>query len=108
MTPIMSLAIFIMLWLLVRFLPFLRVFIIGSLRLQVKRTNETLGKLHFFTSFICMNGVFMPMFITGLAGVSRRLWDGGESYAHAAGVFQLNEFMSIFVAIRCLATFLHC
>jgi len=61
-----------------------------------KRTNETLGKLHFFSSFICMNGVFMPMFITGLAGVSRRLWDGGESYAHAAGVFQLNEFMSIF------------
>ena len=36
----------------------------------------------------------MPMFVTGLAGVSRRLWDGGESYAHAAGVFQLNELMS--------------
>ena len=64
-------------------------------KLTGKQTNETLGKLHFFSSFICMNGVFMPMFVTGLAGVSRRLWDGGESYAHAAGVFQLNELMSI-------------
>ena len=38
----------------------------------------------------------MPMFIQGLAGVSRRLADGGASYAHAAGVFAYwNEFMSI-------------
>ncbi len=37
----------------------------------------------------------MPMFIQGLAGVSRRLADGGVSYAHAAGVLQWNEFMSM-------------
>ena len=60
-----------------------------------KRTNELLGKLHFFFSFIFMNGVFMPMFIQGLAGVSRRLWDGGEIYAHAADVLYLNEVMSM-------------
>ena len=60
-----------------------------------KRTNELLGKLHFFFSFIFMNGVFMPMFIQGLAGVSRRLWDGGEYYAHAADVLYLNEVMSM-------------
>jgi cytochrome c oxidase subunit 1 len=39
--------------------------------------NETLGKLHFWLTFLCMNGVFMPMFWIGLAGVSRRLYDGG-------------------------------
>ena len=60
-----------------------------------KRTNETLGKLHFFFSLIFMNGVFMPMFVQGLAGVSRRLWDGGETYAHAADVLYLNEVMSV-------------
>lgn len=60
-----------------------------------KRMNETLGKLHFFFSFIFMNGVFLPMIAQGLAGVSRRLWDGGEMYAHAAGVLHLNEVMSI-------------
>ena len=41
-----------------------------------------------------MNGIFMPMFIQGLAGVSRRLADGGATYAHAQGVLQWNEFMS--------------
>mgnify|MGYP000415595018 FL=1 len=60
-----------------------------------KRTNETLGKLHFYSSFIFMNGIFMPMFVQGLAGVSRRLWDGGEIYAHAADVLYLNEVMSV-------------
>ena len=60
-----------------------------------KRMNETLGKLHFFFSLIFMNGVFLPMIAQGLAGVSRRLWDGGEMYAHAAGVLHLNEVMSI-------------
>ncbi len=38
-----------------------------------------------------MNGVFFPMFIEGLAGVNRRLYDGGRSYPHAAGVVHLNE-----------------
>ncbi|MCI0705908.1 MAG: cbb3-type cytochrome c oxidase subunit I, partial [Ignavibacteriae bacterium] len=57
--------------------------------------NETLGKIHFWGSFICMNFIFMPMFIQGLAGVSRRLYDGGEQYAHAQGVLGLNEVTSI-------------
>jgi len=60
-----------------------------------RKMNDFLGKLHFWSSFICLNGVFMPMFIQGLAGVSRRLYDGGEQYAHAQGVLQWNEFMSI-------------
>lgn len=59
-----------------------------------KTMNEMLGKIHFYLSFIFMNGVFMPMFIQGLAGVSRRLSDGGASYAHAQDVLQWNEFMS--------------
>ena len=57
--------------------------------------NETLGKIHFWGSFLCMNGIFFPMFIQGLAGVSRRLYDGGQQYAHAQGVLHLNEGMSI-------------
>ncbi|RZP31070.1 cytochrome C oxidase subunit I [bacterium] len=60
-----------------------------------RKMNESLGKLHFWPSLLFMNGIFMPMFIQGLAGVSRRLWDGGLEYAHASGVFHWNEFMSI-------------
>ena len=60
-----------------------------------KQLNETLGKLHFWPSLVFMNGIFMPMFIQGIAGVSRRLADGGQSYAHAAGVVHYNEYMSM-------------
>jgi len=59
-----------------------------------KMLNESLGKIHFYFSFIFMNGIFWPMLIQGLAGVSRRLADGGESYAHAQGTLHLNEIMS--------------
>ncbi len=41
--------------------------------------NETLGKLHFWGSLICINCLFMPMFLQGMAGVHRRWWDGGTS-----------------------------
>ncbi|HEX9699586.1 MAG TPA: cbb3-type cytochrome c oxidase subunit I [Acidobacteriota bacterium] len=59
-----------------------------------RRLNETLGKIHFFFSLIFINGVFGPMFLQGLAGVSRRLWDGGTTYSHAQGVLHWNAFMS--------------
>ncbi len=60
-----------------------------------RKMNDILGRLHFWGSIIFLNGVFMPMFIQGLAGVSRRLYDGGEQYAHAQGVLHWNEFTSI-------------
>ena len=59
-----------------------------------RKMNEVLGKIHFFGSLVCMNAIFMPMFIVGLAGVSRRLWDGGAQYAHAQPVLHWNAFMS--------------
>jgi len=42
--------------------------------------NETLGRMHFWGSLIGMNGVFFPMFIQGLAGLNRRLYDAGRTY----------------------------
>jgi cytochrome c oxidase subunit I len=59
-----------------------------------RKLNEALGKIHFWGSFIGMNGVFLPMFWLGLAGVSRRLYDGGASYAHAHDVLWLNTLSS--------------
>jgi cytochrome c oxidase subunit 1 len=56
--------------------------------------NQTLGKIHFWLSFIFINGVFMPMFIQGFAGVSRRLHTP-IMYAHAQAVQDTNVFMSI-------------
>ena len=58
--------------------------------------NETLGKIHFWGSFICINIVFMPMFIQGLAGMNRRMYDGGLLYAHNAGLpLRLNVYIGM-------------
>ena len=59
-----------------------------------RKMNELLGKIHFWPSLLFMNGVFLPMLIQGLAGVNRRLWDGGETYAHAQDVLFLNKVMT--------------
>ena len=59
-----------------------------------RKMNETLAKLHFWPSLLFMNGVFMPMMVQGFAGVSRRLYDGGASYAHAQDVLYLNKIMT--------------
>ena len=52
--------------------------------------DERLGRLHFVGSFVCMNAIFMPMFVQGLAGLNRRLYDGGITYAHAHGLQKWN------------------
>jgi len=43
--------------------------------------NEYWGKVHFWGSILFMNVVFMPMFIQGLAGMLRRMSDGGINYS---------------------------
>jgi cytochrome c oxidase subunit I len=56
-----------------------------------RRMNDLLGQIHFWGSFVCINIVFMPMFIQGLAGMNRRMYDGGLLYAHNQGLpLQLN------------------
>jgi len=52
--------------------------------------NEFWGRVHFALSFIFMNLVFMPMFIQGMAGMSRRMYDGGATYAASGGVVGLS------------------
>ena len=43
--------------------------------------NEYWGKVHFWGSLIFMNIIFMPMFVQGFAGLSRRMSDGGATYS---------------------------
>ena len=61
--------------------------------------NETLGKIHFLLTFIFFNTVMFPMFILGIAGMPRRIYDYTQ-YAHLAHVGGLNRMMS--VAAFCL------
>jgi cytochrome c oxidase subunit 1 len=55
-------------------------------RLTGRQLGHRLGHAHFWLSFAGMNGVFMPMLLMGLAGVNRRMYDGGISYAHGQDV----------------------
>jgi cytochrome c oxidase subunit 1 len=55
-----------------------------------RKMNDVLGQIHFWGSFICINVVFMPMFIQGLGGMNRRMYDGGAQYAHNAGLLKWN------------------
>jgi cytochrome c oxidase subunit 1 len=81
-----------------------------------RKMNDLLGKIHFWGSFVCINIVFMPMFIQGLGGMNRRLYDGGLQYAHNAsllkwhvvigmaawtlGLFQIPFIINFFTSIK--------
>jgi cytochrome c oxidase subunit 1 len=45
--------------------------------------SEFWGKVHFWGSLIFMNAVFQPMFAQGMAGMIRRMADGGANYSAA-------------------------
>src|SRR5436190_902010 len=55
-----------------------------------RKMNDLLGHLHFWPSLVAINMVFMPMFIEGLAGMNRRMYDGGQQYPHNAAVLHWN------------------
>jgi cytochrome c oxidase subunit 1 len=50
-----------------------------------------LGHLHFWPSLICMNLIFFPMFIQGMAGMHRRAFDGGAAYEQISSQVYLQE-----------------
>ena len=78
-----------------------------------RKMNDVLGAIHFWGSFICINIIFMPMFIQGLGGMNRRMYDGGMQYAHneellkwnvvigmaawALGLFQIPFIINFFI-----------
>ncbi len=56
--------------------------------------NEPLGKVHFFFTFIFLNGTFYTMHILGAAGFPRRLADPYH-YPTFAQLQPMNQFMTI-------------
>jgi len=56
--------------------------------------NETLGKIHVIMTFILFNCVFYPMFILGIAGEPRRLFDVSV-YPSLMGLQPIRVFMSV-------------
>ncbi|MBF0504388.1 MAG: cbb3-type cytochrome c oxidase subunit I [Candidatus Omnitrophica bacterium] len=56
--------------------------------------NDRLGQLHFWPTLIAMNLIFFPMLLQGLAGVNRRLYDGGVTYLFMHNVLYWNVIIS--------------
>ena len=72
--------------------------------------NETLGRVHFWLSLIFMNAVFQPMFQQGMAGMIRRMYNGGATYAAtptesglSPHILGLNKYVSMAAWFLCLA-----
>ena len=49
-----------------------------------RKMNDFWGKVHFWPSLICMNVIFLPMFLQGMLGMHRRWYDGGEGWTLAS------------------------
>lgn len=58
-----------------------------------RKMSDFLGKLHFWPSFVFINGIFMPMLFMGMAGVLRRQFDQTEQL-HGAMVQGLTVMTS--------------
>ena len=56
--------------------------------------SETLGKLHFWLTFILFNLVFFPMHGLGMEGMMRRLYDT-SGYRHLEGVADTNVMVTL-------------
>jgi len=56
--------------------------------------SEKLGKLHFWLSALFFNGVMFPMFLLGVMGMPRRIYDW-QQYAHLQHAGGLNRMMSV-------------
>lgn len=56
--------------------------------------SPRLGSWHFWPTAVLMNSIFLPMFVLGLAGVNRRLYDAGAQYARAHGFEGLQQHMT--------------
>ena len=54
-----------------------------------RKMSEYWGRVHFWCSLIFMNLIFLPMFKQGFDGMSRRMSDGGATYASGEGVLGL-------------------
>jgi cytochrome c oxidase subunit 1 len=68
--------------------------------------DETLGKIHFWITFLGAYAIFFPMHYLGLMGVPRRYHEMLESTTYPASAHQLNIFITVAALIVGAAQFM--
>jgi len=66
--------------------------------------NETLGKVHFWITVVCFNGIFLPLFLLGTWGQHRRIYNY-EHFPELAGqdMQQLRVFATMCLVVMLCA-----
>ncbi len=67
-------------------------------KLYLRMMNKKLGYLHFWLTFICAYGVFIPMHFVGLAGVPRRYYTN-SSFPMFDNIADINVVITVFAII---------
>jgi len=71
-------------------------------RLYGRMMNTKLGYAHFWITFICAFGVFLPMHFVGMAGAPRRYYSNSE-FPYLDGVADLNVLITLFAIVGGIA-----
>ena len=79
-------------------------------KMSGRQYNETLGKIHFWVTFIGVNIIFFPQHFLGLAGMPRRIPDYPDVYAGFNMISSIGTYISaagtllfIYIAVRTIA-----
>jgi cytochrome c oxidase subunit I len=64
-------------------------------KMSGRQYPEALGKLHFWLTFIGVNVTFFPMHFLGLAGMSRRVADYPDAFAHWNLIASIGSYISL-------------
>ena len=70
-----------------------------------RKMNDTVGKLHFFLTYIGFNGTFFPMHLLGVAGMPRRYADP-YMHPYLEHLMPMNQFITVCAIIMGFAQLL--